>query len=149
MPHTPHPIPLPVPPAPAARPVVFVVDPDDAVRDALAAALEATGLAVAPFRCASEFLGVCGPGPSGCLLVEVDLPGITGLELLRVLAGSGRAMPTIVMTSRLRSRELGARLPEDAVGLLEKPFGDERLLALVCQALARLPAAAEAPAARA
>ena len=110
------------------------MDDDDAVRDALATTLAASGFAVAPFRSARQFIDgyrSCGPA---CLIVELDLPEIDGLALLRMLPDAGIDLPVIMTSRRLRRR----RLPDGlagCVGILEKPFGREELLRLVQAAL--------------
>ena len=110
------------------------MDDDDAVRDALATTLAASGFAVAPFRSAKEFIdGYRGGGPA-CLIVELDLPEIDGLGLLRMLPDAGIDLPVIMTSRRLRRR----RLPDGLaawVGILEKPFGREELLRLIETAL--------------
>jgi FixJ family two-component response regulator len=118
----------------APRSTVFVVDDDDAVRDALATTLAAAGFAVAPFRSARACIdGDRGGGPA-CLIVELDLPEIDGLALLRMLPDAGIDLPVIMTSRRLRRR----RLPDGLaawVGMLEKPFGREELLRLIEAAL--------------
>jgi FixJ family two-component response regulator len=121
--------------ASARRSAVFVVDDDEAVRDALATTLAAAGFAVAPFRSASEFIDGYRSGGPACLIVELDLPEIDGLALLRMLPDAGIDLPVIVTSRRLRLR----RLPDGLaawVGILEKPFGRDELLRLIDAALA-------------
>jgi FixJ family two-component response regulator len=116
------------------RTTVFVVDDDDAVRDALATTLVASGFAVAPFGSAREFVDGYRRTHPACLIVELDLPDIDGLALLRMLPDAGIDLPVIMTTRRLRRR----RLPDGLapwVGILEKPFGREELLCLVHAAL--------------
>jgi FixJ family two-component response regulator len=121
--------------ASARRSTVFVVDDDEAVRDALATTLAAAGFAVAPFRSAREFIDGYRSGGPACLIVELDLPEIDGLALLRMLPDAGIDLPVIVTSRRLRLR----RLPDGLaawVGILEKPFGRDELLRLIDAALA-------------
>jgi FixJ family two-component response regulator len=118
----------------ARRSTVFVVDDDDAVRDALALTLVASGFAVAPFRSAREFINGYRSGGRACLIVELDLPEIDGLALLRMLPNAGIDLPVIMTSRRLRLR----RLPDGLaawVGILEKPFGRDELLRLIEAAL--------------
>ena len=113
---------------------VFVVDDDDAVRDALATTLAASGFAVAPFRSAKEFIDGYRSGGPACLFVELDLPEIDGLALLRMLPDAGIDLPVIMTSRRLRLR----RIPHGLaawVGILEKPFGRDELLNLIDAAL--------------
>jgi FixJ family two-component response regulator len=116
------------------RTTVFVVDDDDAVRDALATTLRACGFAVVPFRSAREFVDGYRRGGRACLIVELDLPEIDGLGLLQMLPDAGIDLPVILTSRRLRRRRLPERLAA-SVGILEKPFGREELLRLVEAAL--------------
>ena len=115
------------------RATVFVLDDDDAVRDALATTLTAAGFAAAPFRSAKEFIDGYRSGGPACLIVELDLPDIDGL-LLRMLPDAGIDLPVIITSRRLRRR----RLPDELaawVGMLEKPFGHDELMGLLDAAL--------------
>lgn len=110
------------------------MDDDDAVRDALALTLVASGFAVAPFRSAREFINGYRSGGPACLIVELDLPEIDGLALLRMLPNAGIDLPVIMTSRRLRLH----RLPDGLaawVGILEKPFGRDELLRLIEAAL--------------
>jgi two-component system, LuxR family, response regulator FixJ len=119
-------------------PIVFVVDADDAVRDAVAVSLEDAGYSVALFASAAQFLDGYPPGQQGCLVLDLDLPEMDGSELLRVLVARRIALPAIMTSRRLRNhRQRVGRLP-GVVAVLEKPFGDRELLAWVEQALRRL-----------
>ena len=110
---------------------VVVVDDDAAVRDALATTLAASGYAVAAFPSAREFIdGYRGGGPA-CLIVELDLPEIDGLALLRLLPDAGIDLPVIMTSRRLRRRPTPEGARARCVGILEKPFGREELLRLV------------------
>jgi FixJ family two-component response regulator len=113
---------------------VFVVDEDDAVRDALVTTLGASGFAVAAFRSAREFIEGYRIGGPACLIVELDLPEIDGPALLQMLPGAGIDVPVIITSRRLRPRRLPDELAR-CVGILEKPFGREELLRLVHAAL--------------
>ena len=119
---------------------VFLVDQDDAVRDALAVSAEAAGMRVVPFRSAAEFLDSYRAGTSGCLVVEMDLPGIDGGQLLGILTARAIRLPAVAMSGRLESRKLARRLAGDGVFLLEKPFGGERLIAAIRDAVGRAEA---------
>jgi FixJ family two-component response regulator len=114
---------------------VFVVDDDDAVRDALSTTLAASGFAVAAFGSARQFLdGFCAASPA-CLIVELDLPEIDGLALLRMLPDAGIDLPVIITNRRVRRRHIPKGRLARCVGILEKPFGHEELLHLVHAAL--------------
>jgi two-component system response regulator FixJ len=119
------------------EPIVFVVDDDDAVRDALATLLEAAGYRVAGFGSPLQFLDALQPDHNGCLVVDLDLPGMAGLDLVRVLIERRIDLPAILMTGGMRNRRLKDRLHAGFVGVLEKPFGDRELLEQVESALGR------------
>ena len=123
------------PPGSALDGLVFVVDDDEAVRDAVATSLRAAGYPVADFGSASQFLDGYRAGQRGCLVVDVDMPGVES-ELLRMLASSEVTLPAIITSRRLRQRALPPALTALHVVLLEKPFGIDNLLPLVRTALA-------------
>jgi two-component system, LuxR family, response regulator FixJ len=123
---------------------VFLVEHDEAVRDALTIVLEIAGLNVAAFGSALHFLEVYPNDGHGCLVVDVDMPGIDGLQLVRLLVDCGVALPTIATTARLSSHRLGERLPAGVVFLLEKPFGEDEFLGLVARAMAGTSRGADA-----
>jgi FixJ family two-component response regulator len=121
----------------ARMPTVFIVDDDDAVRGALALLIKAAGLQARAFASAEAFLDAYRPGRPGCLLADVHLPGMNGLELQALLSRWRQELPVIVMSGD-GDPDLAARaLANGAVDYLEKPFRSERLLARVHQALAR------------
>jgi two-component system, LuxR family, response regulator FixJ len=122
-----------------SEPIVFVIDDDDAVRDALANLLEAAGYRVAVFGSPLHFLDALQPDHNGCLVVDLDLPGMAGLELLRVLTERRVELPAILMSGSMRNVQVKSRLEAGVVGILEKPFGDRELLEQVEQALQRRP----------
>jgi two-component system, LuxR family, response regulator FixJ len=116
---------------PTGRPTVFVVDEDDAVRDALTTALTSAGFATAAFRSAAEFIEAYRSGGPACLVIELELPDIDALSC-RLPKVDG--LPIILTSGRLRRR----RLPDElagCVGLLEKPFGHDELMVLLRAAL--------------
>jgi two-component system, LuxR family, response regulator FixJ len=123
------------PPGSALDALVFVVDDDEAVRDAVASSLRAAGYAVADFGSTRQFLDGYRAGQRGCLIVDVDMPGVES-ELLRMLVSTELALPAIITSRRLRPRALPAALTVLHVVLLEKPFGIDDLLPLVRTALA-------------
>ena len=132
------------PPATDAAPTIFLVDADEAVRDAVASALRAAGYRTRAFGAAQSFLAAYTPGHPACLVVDLDLPETDGIGLLRALAAAGHALPAIVTSRRLRRRSLAGVASPMPTLLLEKPFGVDDLLPLIRQVLAR-PAAAVSP----
>ena len=91
---------------------VFLVDADEAVRDAVASALRAAGFQVGTFDSAEQFLGAVRPDGRNCLVVDLDLPGMGGIALLKALAAAGLALPAVITSRRLRPEgRAGARGP--------------------------------------
>jgi RNA polymerase sigma factor (sigma-70 family) len=117
--------------------IVFLVDDDAAVRDSLGRLLEAAGLRVEHYASAEEFLAGYRPGEAGCLVLDVAMPGMNGIELADVLAARGIQLPIIYLTAHgdipmsVRAMKAGA---ED---FFEKPVKGEALIARIHEALAR------------
>jgi len=114
---------------------VFVVDDDAAVRDALVQLLEADGLRAKACASAEAFLAACRPGRAGCVVLDVRLPGISGLELQRALAARGIRLPIIFLTGHGDVATSVRALKAGALDFLEKPVQGEELLAHVRNAL--------------
>jgi FixJ family two-component response regulator len=117
--------------------IVFLVDDDGAVRDSLGRLLEAAGLPVERYASAEEFLAGHQPGRAGCLVLDVAMPGMSGLELADVLATRGIRLPIIYLTAHgdiptsVRAMKAGA---ED---FFEKPVKGDALIERIHDALAR------------
>ena len=116
---------------------MFVVDDDDDVRVSIAELLRSAGLRAETFATAQEFLGrERGDGPS-CLVLDLQLPGMDGLDVQRELARSGDSMPIIFLTGHGDIPTTVKAMKSGAVEFLTKPFDDERLLDAIQQALER------------
>jgi FixJ family two-component response regulator len=114
--------------------VVFVVDDDARVRDALTSLLESAGLDVVAFASATEFLEADKPDAAACLVLDLELPDVNGLELQRELAE--REAPPIVFITGHGDIPLSVRaMKAGAVEFLPKPFGDDDLLRAIDAAL--------------
>jgi FixJ family two-component response regulator len=107
------------------------------VREALASLIRAAGLQAASFPTASEFLRHPRPEGAACLVLDVHLPDVTGLDLQHELEASGRPIPTVFITGRGDIPTSVRAMKAGAVEFLTKPFRDEQLLAAICQALER------------
>lgn len=107
--------------------VVFIVDSDSAVRDSVAALVRALGARPHCFANAEECLAFFDTDTPGCLVTEINLPGIDGMELLRRLRAAGHSTPTIFLA--LQSDVGGAvrAMRSGAVDYIEKPFIDRQL----------------------
>lgn len=113
----------------ADRPIVFVVDDDSRIRDALLSLLESAGLDVAVFASAAQFLNADRPDAPACLVLDLELPDVHGLDLQRNLAHDA---PPIVFITGHGDVPLSVRaMKAGAVEFLTKPFGEEELLAAI------------------
>jgi two-component system response regulator FixJ len=117
-------------------PLVHVVDDDEAVRDSLSLLLEAAGLSVRTYDSATAFLKALPNLAAGCVLTDVRMPELDGLELQRRLTELGIRLPVIVMTGHGDVPIAVEALKAGAADFLEKPFDDVQLLAAVSSALA-------------
>ena len=117
--------------------IVFVVDDDPAIRDALASLLRSVGLAVETFGSAQEFCNRRPPDGPACLVLDVRLPGLSGLELQQELAKDEAPMPIIFITGHGDIPMTVRAMKAGALEFLTKPLHDEDLLTAVAQALHR------------
>jgi len=116
---------------------VHVVDDDVAVRKSLAFLLASEGIPVRLHESASAFLDEEMKGEAGCIVTDVRMPGIDGIELIRRLKARGVKLPVIVITGHADVPMAVEAMKEGAVDFLEKPFGDEAFIATVRDALSR------------
>jgi FixJ family two-component response regulator len=117
--------------------VVFVVDDDAGVLDATRSLVASIGLKVQTFKSASEFLATKRSELPACLVLDVRLPGMSGLDLQRELAESGTWIPIIFITGHGDIPMSVQAMKGGAVEFLTKPFRDQQLLDAVQQAIAR------------
>jgi len=122
---------------PRSTPTVFVIDDDEEVRASIQGLLKAAGLPSESFRTAEEFLHIKEPGGPGCLVLDVSLPGVSGLELQRKLADAGVRIPIIFITGHGDIRMSVKAMKTGAVEFLTKPFDDQDLLNAIQQAFDR------------
>jgi len=122
---------------PAAAPTVFVVDDDDLVRAAIQGMLKSVGLRSETFGTAQEFLGSKRPDGPSCLVLDVRLPGVSGLDFQRELADAGIRIPIIFITGHGDIPMTVKAMKSGAVEFLTKPFRDQDLLDAIHQALDR------------
>jgi FixJ family two-component response regulator len=116
-------------------PVVSIVDDDEAVRQALEGLLRSVGVQVAAFASAEEFLGSGQLQSTGCLILDLWMPGMGGLELQQRLAGYGQQIPIIILTAHGDDEARTRALSAGAVAFLGKPFDVDALLSAVETAL--------------
>ncbi len=117
--------------------MIFIVDDDEAVRNALTFLLTAAGHAVESFSSARAFLEKYDPNQHGCLILDVRMPGMTGLEVQQELNARGWRIPTIFISGHGTVPIAIAALRAGTFEFLEKPLRDDVLLASVERALAR------------
>ena len=116
-------------------PVVFVVDDDPAMRDSLRWLIESTGLRVETYADAQTFLRAIRPDVPGCLVLDVRIPGMSGLDLQAELARRGIGLPTIIVTGHAEVAMAVRAVKAGAIDFIEKPFSDQLLLDRVRQGL--------------
>ncbi len=116
-------------------PTVFVVDDDQAMRTSLQWLIESTGMRVSTFESADAFLAGYAPGRPGCLLVDVRMPGMSGLELQAHLTREGFNLPVIIITGHGDVAMAVKAMKAGALDFIEKPFHDEDLLRSIRRAL--------------
>ena len=118
-------------------PLVFVVDDDASIRDALTSLIRSVGLSVETFGSAREFLTRRPADAPGCLVLDVRLPGLSGLDLQRELAAAQVTMPIIFITGHGDIPMTVQAMKAGAVEFLTKPFRDQELLDAIAQAIGR------------
>ena len=117
--------------------IVFVVDDDPSIREAIKSLISLAGLRVETFGTAQEFLRKERPDLPGCVVLDVELPGLSGLDLQRELAAQGIKLPIIFITGYGDIPMSVRAMKAGATEFLTKPFRDQDLLDAIQQALAR------------
>ena len=123
------------PQPPGEKATVFVVDDEDGVRSLLVRTCQRAGISAEGFRTAEDFLAAFRPEEPGCLLLDVTLPGMSGLQLQQELRERNARIPIIFLTGSADVNIATAGMRAGAVDLLEKPFEDEVLFARLREAL--------------
>ena len=118
-------------------PTVFLVDDDPSVLRALGRLLHSVGLNVAAFASAREFLEKQNPDAAGCLVLDVTMPGLNGLELQQALVDAGNPLPIVFLTGDGDIPMTVRAMKSGAVDFLSKPCRDAELLGAIEQALAK------------
>jgi FixJ family two-component response regulator len=120
---------------PADEALVYIVDDDRGVREATRSLLESVGLRVQCFETAQEFLRSPRPDLPGCLVLDVRMPGLSGLDLQRELAQTGTAIPIIFVTGHGDVPMSVQAMKAGATEFLTKPFRDQQLLDAIQEAI--------------
>ena len=121
----------------AENPVVYVVDDDEGIRKSLESLLRSVGLSVQTFASAQEFLGAQRKAAPGCLVLDVRLPGLSGLDLQSELARAEIQTPIVFITGHGDIPMSVRAMKAGAVEFLTKPFRDQDLLDAIRQAIQR------------
>lgn len=130
---------------PKADAMVHVVDDEAPIRDSLAMLLRSVGLASRTYASAAEFLQAWRPAPGACLVVDVRMPGMSGLELQEALRERKASLPTIIITGHGDVSMAVRAMKAGAADFIEKPFNDQVLLDAVHRALEQSRDATAAP----
>jgi FixJ family two-component response regulator len=117
--------------------IVFVVDDDPSIREAIKSLISLVGLRVETFGSAQEFLRTERPDLPGCVVLDVEMPGLSGLDLQRELAANGIELPIIFITGYGDIPMSVRAMKAGATEFLTKPFRDQDLLDAIQQALER------------
>jgi len=117
------------------NPTVAIVDDDESVRDTTKDLLDSAGLSAATFDSAESFLQSKGTCAIQCLIADMRMPGMTGLELHGRLAAAGTPIPTVLITAYPDERARARALKTGVICFLAKPFSAEDLLACIETAL--------------
>ena len=116
---------------------IFVVDDDEAVRDSLGALLESAGFEVETFSSGADFLDRLDPKRGGCIVLDVRMPGLSGLEIQEKLTEKRITLPVIIITGHGDVPIAVQAIKAGAMDFIEKPFGDDIILESVGRALER------------
>jgi FixJ family two-component response regulator len=118
-------------------PLVAIVDDDNSIRNATQDLLKAAGFSTATFEDAESFLGSASRASASCVVADMRMPGMTGLELYQELAATGRAIPTVIITAHPEELVQARARAAGITCFLIKPFAADELLECVREALAR------------
>jgi FixJ family two-component response regulator len=119
------------------KPIIFIVDDDLSVRAALKNLISSTGQQAETYAAAQDFLRDCPRDPAGCLVLDVQMPGLSGLDLQGELNHAGIHLPVIFLTGHGDIPTTVRAMKAGAVEFLTKPVRDLELLAAIDQALER------------
>ena len=115
--------------------MIFIVDDDAGVRDSLRLLLECEGFDAQEFASCGEFLNTGGTGERDCLILDVHMPGMSGIELLETMHRRGDMLPTIVISGRVDVMTTNRARAAGVFAIIEKPYQPEELICLVRRAL--------------
>ena len=117
-------------------PIISIIDDDDSVRSSLRSLVRSLGLDARTFASAEDFLHSSLQDDTTCLITDLQMPGLSGIELQRLLSAQGRRIPIIFITAFPEDRVRARAMEWGALGLLSKPFDSQRLIELIDKAIA-------------
>ena len=120
---------------PKAKPLISIIDDDESMREAIKGLTRSLGYRVEALASAQEFLGSSHVRRTACLIADMQMPGMTGLELHRHLSASGKPIPTVLITAYTDDGVRERALAAGVIGYLSKPFEEDDLLACIRLAL--------------
>jgi FixJ family two-component response regulator len=120
-----------------SAPLISIIDDDEAIREATKGLVRSLGYQAATFASAEEFLQSDSVGNTSCLITDVQMPGLSGIDLQRGLIARGVQMPTIFITAFPEERTRQRALTAGAFGYLGKPFSEQSLVSCLDKALGR------------
>jgi FixJ family two-component response regulator len=119
------------------QPTAYVVEDDESIRTLWRWLMESNGIAVRTFNSAAEFIAVYQPGAAGCLILDLQLPGMSGLELQEHLKRNRVEIPVVFVTAHGDVRTAVTAIKEGAVDFIEKPFSYREAVSIVEKAFQR------------
>ncbi len=114
---------------------IHIVDDDEAVRDSLQILLEAHGYGVRGYAGGADFLAAFQPGLRCCLVLDINMPGMSGIEILRAVRQRWPGLPVVMITGRAENLSEAEAIERGAHAVLEKPFRDIVLVGAIEDAL--------------
>jgi FixJ family two-component response regulator len=118
------------------QPLIAIVDDDESVREATKGLMRSMGLAVEAFACGEDFLRSPHLSRTACLVADVNMPGMSGLDLHRRLSARNKSIPTILITAYPNDSARARALSGGVICYLAKPFGEDDLINCIRSALA-------------
>jgi FixJ family two-component response regulator len=125
----------------ASQQTVFVVDDDDSIRELLGWLMKREGIAVRTYASAQAFIAECPRDASGCVLLDLHMPGMSGMDLQQHLNEQGIALPLIFLSGQADVPQAVQAVKRGAIDFIEKPFDYRQIVAVVKECLARDAAA--------
>jgi FixJ family two-component response regulator len=120
-----------------SAPLISIVDDDESMREATKGLVRSLGYEAATFSSAEEFLQSDSVDTTSCLITDVQMPGLSGIDLQRWLMDRGNRMPTIFITAFPEEQSRARAMQAGAIGFLGKPFSEESLVRCLDSALGR------------